>query len=190
MDTGSSVNIIDKSTCNKIGLPVRRSTARLMTYGSEFPIDLHGEFKCTVEVNGQRNTSKIYVINKNKSGCLLGKETAISLGIVTIGQLNQIEAELDSILAEHEELFEGTGKLKDFKLKLHIDHAIKPVAQSTRRVPYHLKDKVAEKIRELQKLDIIEETDGPTDWVSPLILSPKRDGDIRIIIDMRTTKLF
>ena len=185
VDTGSSVNIIDKSTCNKIGLPVRRSTARLMTYGSEFPIDLHGEFKCTVAVNGQRNTSKIYVINKNKSGCLLGKETAISLGIVTIGQLNQIEAELDSILAEHEELFEGTGKLKDFKLKLHIDHAIKPVAQSTRRVPYHLKDKVAEKIRELEKLDIIEETDGPTDWVSPLIVSPKRDGDIRIIIDMR-----
>ena len=34
-------------------------------------------------------------------------------------------------------------------------------------------------------LDIIEEVDGPTDWVSLLIVSPKRDGDIRIIIDMR-----
>ena len=60
-----------------------------------------------------------------------------------------------------------------------------PVAHPTRRVSYHLKEKVIEKIKELEKLDIIEERDGPTDWVSPLMVSPKRDGDIRIIINMR-----
>ena len=42
-----------------------------------------------------------------------------------------------------------------------------------------------EKIRELEALDIIEETRGPTNWVSPLVVTPKKDGDIRVIVDMR-----
>ena len=42
-----------------------------------------------------------------------------------------------------------------------------------------------EKIRELEEMDIIGETNGPTGWVSPLVAMPKKDGDLRIIIEMR-----
>ena len=37
----------------------------------------------------------------------------------------------------------------------------------------------------LEQLDIIEKVDGPTDWVSPVVIAPKKNGDIRICVDMR-----
>ena len=125
---------------------------------------------------------------------MLSKEAALKLDVVQLnipvnehtGQtVNHVYKEISDIITEYEEVFQGTGKLKDFQLQLHIDNTVKPVAQTTRKVPYHLQKKVIEKIRELEKMDIIEEINGPTDWVSPLIVTPKKDGDIRIIIDMR-----
>ena len=78
------------------------------------------------------------------------------------------------------------GTLKNYRLKLHIDGSIKPVAQPLRRIPFQLRDKVDFKLNELFESDLIEEVpDGPTKWVSPLVVIPKSDGDVRICVDMR-----
>ena len=42
-----------------------------------------------------------------------------------------------------------------------------------------------EKLIELEENDIIEKVEGPTTWGCSLLIVPKRDGDIRIIIYMR-----
>ena len=39
------------------------------------------------------------------------------------------------------------------------------------------------KLKELQDLDIIEDVDGPTPWVSPIV--GFQNGDIRVCVDMR-----
>ena len=36
------------------------------------------------------------------------------------------------------------------------------------------------KVKELQELDIIEPVEGPTPWVSPVVVVPKPNGDIRL----------
>lgn len=83
-------------------------------------------------------------------------------------------------------MFSGVGKLKDYQLKLHINKDVKPVAQPVRRLPFGLREKVDQKLDELLKEDIIEEVpSGPTEWVSPLVVVPKPDGDIRICVDMK-----
>jgi len=56
---------------------------------------------------------------------------------------------------------EGIGKLKDFQLKIPIDPEVQPVAQPTRRVPYHLRDNLSDKVNKLVKLAIIEKMSGP-----------------------------
>ena len=74
------------------------------------------------------------------------------------------------------------GKLKGLQLKLHIRDDVTPVAQSVRRLPFGLRDKVGKKLDELLAMDIIEEVShSPTKWVSPLVVVPKADGDIRIL---------
>ena len=55
-----------------------------------------------------------------------------------------------------------------------------------RRVPFHLREKVDKKLDELLAADIIEEVpEGLTSWISPLVIIPKPDGDIRVCADMR-----
>ena len=83
-------------------------------------------------------------------------------------------------------MFTGVGRLKGCELKLHIDESVKPVAQSVRRIPFGLREKMDKKLDQLLELDIIEEVpDGPSRWISPLVVVPKGDGDIRGCVDMR-----
>ena len=83
-----------------------------------------------------------------------------------------------------ENLFKGIGKLKDYKLKLHINPEVKPVAQPVRRIPFALRSKVEEEIQKLLEQDIIEPVQGPTPWVSPVVVVPKGSG-VRLCVDMR-----
>ena len=84
-------------------------------------------------------------------------------------------------------VFEGIGKLKEFEVKLHIDDNVPPVAQRHRRVPFHQRQKVTAELRDLERNDIIERLNGPTPWVSPIVVvpKPKRPGEVRICVDMR-----
>ena len=148
-----------------------------------------GQFQATLQLNDNIVQSKVYVINKEDSSCLLRKDSALKLQIVQLEEkievVNHVSKEIEDILHVNEEIFEGVGKLRKFQLRLHIKEDVKPVAQTTRRVAHHLQNNVIEKIRELEALDIIEETRGPTNWVSPLVVTPKKNGDIRVIVDMR-----
>ncbi len=83
------------------------------------------------------------------------------------------------------ECFQGVGKLKDFELKIHIDHNVKPVAQSPQLIPFGLRKKVEDKLTELLDADIIEKVQRPTPWVSPVCIDPKPSGEIRLCVDMR-----
>jgi len=43
---------------------------------------------------------------------------------------------------------------------------------------------VETELKNLEELDIIERAEGPTSWVSPIVVAPKKTG-IRICVDMR-----
>ena len=92
----------------------------------------------------------------------------------------------EGIREEYADILSGVGKLKNYQLKPHINKDVKPVAQQVRRLPFGLRDKVDEKLDDLLDKDIIEEVpNAPTAWVSPLVVAPKPDSDIRVCVDMR-----
>ena len=85
-------------------------------------------------------------------------------------------------------LFLSIGLLKGYELKLHIDDTVKPVAQHVRRIPFGSREKVDKKLDELLKLDIMEEVpEGPSGWISPLVVVPKGYRDVRVCMDMHRT---
>jgi len=79
----------------------------------------------------------------------------------------------------------GVGKLKDYKLKLHIDSEVALIAQKTRGVPFELQEKVTAKVGDLIAKDIVERVNEPTSLVSLVLIAPKGTGDIRLCLDMR-----
>ena len=100
--------------------------------------------------------------------------------------INQIAVgSTQGIVDKHDAVFRGIGKLKDYQLKIHVDPEITLVAQPQRRVPFHVRKDVDKKLKELQDLDIIEDVEGPTPWVAPLVAVPKSNGGVRVCVDTR-----
>ena len=155
------------------------------------PLPTLGTFTADVMLNGNNNGCRAdFVVVKGDGRTLLGRETAEVLDLLHIGpfQANNVDSGgLESCVREkYKAVFTGIGLLKGYALKLHIDESVKPVAQPVRRIPFGLRERVDKKLDELLELDIIEEVpDGPSGWISPLVVVPKAGGDVRVCVDMR-----
>ena len=81
------------------------------------------------------------------------------------------------------ELTSDIGEYKRAPVKIHIDESVKPVAQPHRRIPFHVRKQVEEKLDQLMK----ECAEGPTSWISPIVVVPKpnNSNEMRICVDMR-----
>jgi hypothetical protein len=132
-----------------------------------------------------------YVVKGQNSGNILSLVAAQDLGLITL-HLNNVTTKddkmnLDKILGKHTEVFHGLGKLTCVTIKLDIDKDQIPKAQPQRRIPYHIRNKVEDALKALEKEDVIERVpeNEATPWVSPIVEVPKKDGGIRISVDMR-----
>ena len=100
--------------------------------------------------------------------------------------VNVLSSDRKSVIPQkYPKCFQGIGKLNNFQLKIPIGEHVRPVVQLIRRIPYHLREKLEKKLRELEQYDIIEKVDGPSKWVSPVVVIPKKNDDIRLCINMR-----
>ena len=48
-----------------------------------------------------------------------------------------------------------------------------------------MRKRVAAELDSLERQGIIEKVDGPTPWISPLVVIPKKSRDVRLCVDMR-----
>ena len=48
-----------------------------------------------------------------------------------------------------------------------------------------MRKKVSAELKKLEQQNIIERVEGPTPWISPLVVIPKKSGEIRLCVDMR-----
>ncbi|CAC5408376.1 unnamed protein product [Mytilus coruscus] len=157
-----------------------------MHTGAINPLMIKSKIRSDITCEESRKCVKadFMVIDGNHTP-LLGRSTACELGILLIGpSVNMINTKGD-IVSKYSDLFCGLGKLKDYQLKIYIDKNVKPIAQPTRRLPFNIRKSVEEKLCELEEMDVIERVEGPTEWVSPLVVVPKRNSEIRICVDMR-----
>ena len=97
-----------------------------------------------------------------------------------------LETAEQDIRDKYKELFNGVGLLNGYELKFNIDTSVKLVAQPVCRIPFGVRERVESgKLDEMLACGVTEEVpEGPTSWVSPLVLVPKSYGDIRVCVDM------
>lgn len=138
IDSGASVNVIDKKTFDQINTSkkiLQKSNAKVFPYGSNTPLKIIGKVDLNLTVGSKIHAVEFQVI-PGKGRTLLGRKSATELGLLQIGLINTVSAECtnqgqsqecEAILRSFEDRFQGIGKLKDFQLKLHIDDSVTPV---------------------------------------------------------------
>ena len=192
IDSGSSANVIDRILWEElkkqhIKCVSKRSAKKLYAYGSTSPLEVIGTFTADLSLANKCVSAEFTVI-QGRGEPLLGRESAMKLGVLTLRvpeiPVNNV-ADRSKLIAKHQAVFEGIGKLKDCQLKLHIDTTVQPVAQPLRRPAFSLREKIEKKLDELLHEDIIERVDGPTPWVNPVVVVPKPNGEVRLCVDMR-----
>jgi hypothetical protein len=191
IDTGATINVIDKITFDRMdGVELKKTNIKAFAYNAQEPVKFQGKFEATVETRKRVAVATFYVAQTPDSGNLISATTAQDLGLISL-HINKVlkskDAKIDKMLSKHAKVFSGLGKLKDEKVKLNIDQSQQPKAQPQRRIPYHIREKVTCALEELDKDDIIERVpeNQPTPWVSPIVAVPKKDGNVRICVDMR-----
>ena len=184
IDTGATINVIDRKTFQKLeNVTLRNTNTQAYAYSNKTPVDFLGKFETIIETKGRYTVGVFYVVNEYDSGCLLSSQTAQELSLISL-HLNKIkstpntvnktikDAKLSQLLSKHKEhkVFTGLGKLDVHMVKLNIDKEITPTAQPQRRIPFHIREKVGEALKELESEGIIEPVpdDQPTPWYPPL----------------------
>ena len=138
--------------------------------------------KVVSEVTKQAKMLEFQVAQDNAE-TLLSCDTSEELGLVKFAR-SVTHSTTESLLQEYQDRFSGMGKMTNTDVKLHINDNIQPIQQKLRRVPFHLMNDLEAELNRLEDLDIIEIADGPTTWVSPIVVVPKAKV-VRICIDSR-----
>ena len=195
IDSGASCNVIDPELWetlkeSKVKCVSRTCQKKLFAYGRTKPLKIAGSFTASIQL-GEPTQNAEFIVIEGKGQALLGRDTATQLGVLRITDPNSSTVNVldeentrNKLLKTYEKCFQGIGKLRDFQLKIPIDKTINPVAQQPRRLPLSQRAKLEDKLYELEKLDIIVKAEGPTPWVSPVVIVPKKN-DIRLCVDMR-----
>ena len=191
-DSGASINAIDRETFQELQekkkIKLYPTKTKIFTYNSNEPMELDGVFYSNANYQNNHHIAKIYVAANPNVVCILGRHSAVELGVMKlIEEINTLrtgDSEINSMMEDYKQIFQGLGKLKNTQIKFDIDETVKPVAQHLRRIPIYVIKKVEKKIEELIKIDVIEKVRDSTSWISPIVAVPKGE-DVRITIDMR-----
>lgn len=192
-DSGATVNILSKKDFDgfKSKPQLAETSAKVYPYMSDKPLTLCGKFRATV-TSGSCSSVETFYVAKGSSSSILSWTTSQTLNLIkavsTVEPPGNLPPDAPDFLKEFPNLTSGMGKYKGEPARIHVDESVKPVAQPHRRVPFHVRKQVEEKLKQLENDDIIERVEGPTPWLSPIIVAPKpnKPNEIRICVDMRS----
>ncbi|XP_055605358.1 uncharacterized protein K02A2.6-like isoform X1 [Uranotaenia lowii] len=181
VDSGADANLISDSVWHsmkgkqvKVKSSTRGSNKILRSYGRDDPLIILGSFWANIIV-GNKNIDAEFLVVQGGQRCLLGDKTAKDLGVLKVGlAVNQVERSLRPFT-----------KISGVQAKIRMKSDAVPVFQPMRRIPLPLEAAVSRKLDELIKRDIIEVKEGPTSWVSPLVVVGKANGEPRLCLDLR-----
>ena len=161
-DSGATVNLIDRSTFDELAskskLTLHPTNTKIFTYGGKEAIKLDGIIFANIRHKEIQHLTRIHVTSESQSGCILGRESAIELGLLKLSEhVSSLQTDniQEQIKSEFPELFEGLGKLENVEIKLNVDKSIEPVSQHLRRIPFHVRKKVEKKLNYMLEQDVI-----------------------------------
>jgi transposase InsO family protein len=191
LDTGAQANVMSKTLFLKLGFSLsilKPSPVNICTFSGEKMVTL-GKCFLNCRYRDQRYKLYFYVV-QHDCDPIIGLSTCVKLNVIKkIDGLVQNEKPGLSInnsvvsLSEFSDLFDGSVGCVPQQCKIVLKDNAVPVVSTARRIPLALEAKVKIKLMEMESMGIVQKVNEPTDWVSPIVIVHKKDGDIRICLD-------
>ena len=195
VDTGAAVSIIprDLYVTDLQHVPLQKTGVALQAYGGA-RLDVAGVLTSEAETEeGHSCKGMLYVVDGATP--LLGRDLQKGLCIsvvhgstvCTVARPSDHDScllpdrQVDTIDGDTQVLPAITGFVHRVKVKPDVE----PVQQRLRPLPYALREEVKVHLAALEKQGIIEKVTGSSPWISPIVVTRKRNGKIRMCIDLK-----
>ena len=190
VDTGATLSVISEKTYGRVWgtnpPPLSNSTAKLRTYtGEEIPVK--GGLEVEVNHNGQQKQLPL-LVTVGDGPSLIGRNWLVDLKIDWHTTYTIVGPDaLTSVLAAHEAVFrDELGTSLCAKAELHMDSQVPPTFHRPRPVAFSMRQKVETELLRLEKEGIIRPRQF-SEWSSPIVAVPKKDGTVRICGDYKVS---
>ena len=202
-DTGANMSCISPATLNRLGQSVTslESTRIKPTTADNSPLKVLGSIQLLVKQTGLPHPVSVrFFVIKDLKTTILSLQCLKQLKLVdanfphNICTINQIDPEpiktgypdLDRLIAKYPRVFDGKCKImKGGQHHIDLDPNAVPVSSgATRNVPEPQKEALKRTIQQLVDQDIIEQVEGPSDWLHPIVIVAKKGtAEIRLCVD-------
>ncbi|CAB4017360.1 Retrovirus-related Pol poly from transposon [Paramuricea clavata] len=175
IDTGADITVIQEAIySNLVPRPLLQSTTAVLQ-GPGGIIACIGEITAIFSYKLVEYSVRIVVVREENVNCLLGRELSTQMGLVK--RVHEI--------TDHS-VFGDIGLLKCESVKIHLHDNAKPYSVSTpRRISFPLLPLVEAELKRMKDEGIIEEVTEPTEWCAPIVPIPKKNGQVRICVDLK-----
>lgn len=185
IDSGAQANIINQSIIDFLGVDKNNliQTSSLLTSYTGQKLDVLGKISLKTTHKNVSQMIDYFVVNSKKSQCILGLSSSISLNLIKkIDECNKMY--VPNLLEEYGDLMKGIGNISG-ESEINVKSNISPVVHCPRKVPLALRQKLKNRLCELEKHGIIKKVqpNEVTEWVNSLVLVNKPNGDLRLCID-------
>ncbi len=194
IDTGEKCNVISTEMYKAVRKNEKieeKSKVTLVAYGGT-EIQTQGTvmLQCLTSKE-QSHLLQFHVVDKNVKS-LLGLPDCLKMNLISLREevhgidLNKNKNLSQEIYPEYADLFDDElGTLPvTYSMKIYTD--ITPVVRPPCRIPVAMRDKVEAELKNMTKLGVITPISEPTEWVSSMVATHKKDTDkIRLCIDPR-----
>ena len=185
IDTGAAVSILNGKLYKRhfSEYKLKPATVNLVNYDHS-TLEVQGCFNTSLKYNDKTVDCNLYIAN---GPSLLGLDIfkALGLQIESKGIHTVKMGDVEGLLQEFNHLFEGIGCATKFQHRSELLPDAVPIAHKPRPVPFALQKELDQEIIALLNEGIIEEV-GTTDWISPIVLTKRKNGKIRLCVDLRS----
>ena len=174
VDTGASCSILSMSAARQWfkGVPYAPSDARLFGFGRN-PLPVAGTLSTVVTYKGVSTPAKFLLVQTAGSEAIMGMDLMRELNVTVHPASHSVfktEAELPAI--------------KGYEHEIRLQPDAVPTAYRMRRLPYSVRDEVSAELKRLENSGVIERIEA-SPWVNPLTVTRKKDGSLRLCVDLR-----
>lgn len=191
IDTGAAVSVVPEHVYDShfAHITCQPTRVKLRTYTGEQMV-LKGQCEVSVVYKDQNMMLPVVVVKDNgrKLPALLGRNWLERLKL-DWGEVGQVTAEdrVVSLQKRYPAVFSQTlGTVKNFDAKIALNANAVPVFCRARSVPFALKEKVEKQLHDMVETGMLRQVPH-SDWATPLVVVPKKDGSLRLCGDYKVT---
>lgn len=191
IDTGAAVTIVPESVYDSVFPHVKCGPAKmsLRTYTGEH-LQLKGQCDVAVVYKGQSMTLPVVIVKDNgrRLPVLLGRNwlQRLRLDWHEIGQVTT-EDRAQALQRKYPSVFSKTlGTIQKFEATILLKSGSVPVFSRARPVPFALREQVETQLRSMVETGMLRQV-ARSDWATPLVVVPKKDGSLRLCGDYKVT---